>query len=877
MANLTGEFDVATEISLGFVNCILATMHENEDENYPRFPHSLATLIDDSYRGPADPVPESERTAIRTLAEVQLSPPTASFPQQGLPDQVMTRGRAVAAVASSPRHDVAAGPGVLGPIGPGGGASCWPRVSARLNLRAWLRDEPEGLPQFVHGDLHITTALIRTDLRRLGTFISQDPGSLEIRFEPAPGTSISGEQVELAERILRNFIRSDSEPLSFKVDLPAEVRHFDYELLAAGPVPSAMLRFKLDGAAPGTPAPAGAGARFLPPGADFAVGVGRDYLLGQLERVLAGARPQLLPEYVASGTGYSARVRPDWDGAAFHLEPGRIVFTLSGTGSVTYGFGPLSATDGWSFSVRQAIALHVVGGVVKPVIEEDPQVTLHDVAAFEGTIREKARENIRAALEGILDSAPPELTQALDVGKPLKQMLANLHPSDPGVAITGADIRPEGVVFPGTVALAPSRPVAVKRTSRGGIPDALDSWIPGGTIDRFVWGQRVEEHRFVTEPAGPMGGAVGIRCLSVQGTRVTRGGALAPVRADDCPILVAMLPVLSDPPPPQPCRRPMLPLLERSEEGVEVVGHYDPWASGLTPARGPTNVLLQFCAGTWEDDAEKLDQALARAGKDEAAVVVIGILGSDTLAGAIEASLDADVALLLTEDPKSRWAERFGVSSPQATVLIGPGGEVRHSEEGPLDPAKLAKVLDKSLEPGGEVSWRALGLAVGGNDRAPEVALRLGDGREIALRRLRGGTTLLSFWTSCSPESIEQLRELRSAVDSSEREGLAAFGIGDGEDPRRVSELAKREQLPFPLIADPDRSIARRYGVSSWPTTVEVGPDGAVHAVDLGLVRGISPCSETAWPPLTRAEGSHRVVSRPSDPEWAVKDSNLQP
>jgi len=703
-----------------------------------------------------------------------------------------------------------------------------------------------------------------------GTFLGLDYTSgPDVSFEPAAGTTLTGEQRQLAQRILRNYIRSDAEPVTFKLDLPSEVRRFDYKLEPSGPLPAAMLMVRLSDRPAGPLGPRSVTARFLPSGADFAVAVGRDYLLGLLRTEMLHDLPD---EFSASGFGYSARVIPNWASATFDLQPGRIVFSMSGSGRTTYGGWILTTTDEWSFTIRQAFTLGVVDGSLEPALAGDPEVELHDVAVFEGTIREKARAAIKTELQRRLDEAlhgtegmeaPTKLRDALDVGSQLEGIIGALHPAPPGVALTGAEIRPDGIVVPGTVGLAASRPVEVRRVGLNGLADALESWIPGGTIERFVWDNHVEEHRFVTEKQ--IAAFEGMRCLSVQGTRVTHGGALVSVSAEDCPTLVATLPVPPDlPTPPLPCRRPLLPLLAGTPEGqLEVVGHYDPWASGLVPPGGPTNLLVHFANGSWEEAAETLEKALAATRKSDAALVVVGVLGAGELAQAGTATLDANATLLLTDDPSASWSEAFGISKRPATVLVGPDGKVRWKGEAALDPAKLGRMFDKQLEPGGEVSWRALRAAVGTSDPAPDAPFQLDEGRELPLRRLRGGPVVLSFWTSCSGPSLEQLRQLRVALETGPHGQASVLGVGDGESAQQVAEVAQREQLPFPLVPDPERQIAHRYGVSCWPTTVQVGPEGRIDATDLGLVRGSSPCDELNWPPLVA--GMRSAAAEPSD------------
>jgi hypothetical protein len=380
VASLTGEYDVATEVSIGLVNCVLAAIHENEDKAYPRLLHSLTVRVDDAYRGAADPIPEAERTGVRTTADVQVATPTVSLPAEGVAETFWSRSREPVRAAAW-----------AGPLGPGVRPTCWPRISARFRLRAWLRDTPEELPEFLHGDLHLTAGLVRTDLgfrpARRRTFLGLDHSAgPDVRFEPAAGTTLTDQQRVLVERILRNVIRGDSEPVSFELHLPPQVRRFDYKLEPGGPRPSAMILFTLSDRAPGPQGPGSVSARFLPGGADFAIAIGRDYLLGLLRRELLRGLPGL---YTASGTGYRVGVRPDWDGATLELEPGRILFSVSGGGSITYGAWPLTATDDFSFTVRVGVTLQIAGGLVRPALAGDPEVELHDVFAFEGTIRKR--------------------------------------------------------------------------------------------------------------------------------------------------------------------------------------------------------------------------------------------------------------------------------------------------------------------------------------------------------------------------------------------------------------------------------------------------------------------------------------------------------
>src|SRR3954468_4678210 len=161
MANLTGAYDVATEGGVGLVNVVLAAIHENDDDAFPTMPHSIVVQVADVYRGAGDPIPETHRTGFTANAEIQLSTPTLSLPLDSRPGLILSRSRAPLRASA-------------GAVEPGVASSCWPQISVRLGLRAWLRDASGDLPRFLHGDLRLTAGIVRTDVSGLGTFLGLD-------------------------------------------------------------------------------------------------------------------------------------------------------------------------------------------------------------------------------------------------------------------------------------------------------------------------------------------------------------------------------------------------------------------------------------------------------------------------------------------------------------------------------------------------------------------------------------------------------------------------------------------------------------------------------------------------------------------------------
>jgi len=76
---------------------------------------------------------------------------------------------------------------------------------------------------------------------------------------------------------------------------------------------------------------------------------------------------------------------------------------------------------------------------------------------------------------------------------------------------------------------------------------------------------------------------------------------------------------------------------------------------------------------------------------------------------------------------------------------------------------------------------------------------------------------------------------LQILQDRNSEELPRILGIGDGETSQRVAEICREENLSLSLIADPDRGIARQYGVNTWPTLVSINDLGQIDWVHAGL------------------------------------------
>jgi len=124
---------------------------------------------------------------------------------------------------------------------------------------------------------------------------------------------------------------------------------------------------------------------------------------------------------------------------------------------------------------------------------------------------------------------------------------------------------------------------------------------------------------------------------------------------------------------------------------------------------------------------------------------------------------------------------------------------------------------------------------------APEIAAPTTRGVPFALSHHRGRPVVVYFYPKAGTSGCTiEAREFAEHYSDLERAGVVLVGVSVDrpEDQQRFAESCR---LPFPLIPDPDGSIARRYGVLgilgiARRVTFWVGPDGRVEAVHSGML-----------------------------------------
>jgi thiol-disulfide isomerase/thioredoxin len=113
---------------------------------------------------------------------------------------------------------------------------------------------------------------------------------------------------------------------------------------------------------------------------------------------------------------------------------------------------------------------------------------------------------------------------------------------------------------------------------------------------------------------------------------------------------------------------------------------------------------------------------------------------------------------------------------------------------------------------------------------APEISGQLLDGSPVSLEALRGKPVLVHFWaTWCPVCSVGQ-----SAIDAIAKDHTVLSVAMDEATPAQILAYMKDRDVDYPVIHDPDYTIARRYAIRGVPSSFILDAMGNIRFVETG-------------------------------------------
>jgi thiol-disulfide isomerase/thioredoxin len=119
---------------------------------------------------------------------------------------------------------------------------------------------------------------------------------------------------------------------------------------------------------------------------------------------------------------------------------------------------------------------------------------------------------------------------------------------------------------------------------------------------------------------------------------------------------------------------------------------------------------------------------------------------------------------------------------------------------------------------------------------APVFALKDMDGEPHSLSDYRGKVVMLNFWATWCPPCRREMPSLERLHQSMSEEPFMVLAVNQFEDPDLVfAYMGQLNVFPtFPILFDPDSSIAEDYGVKGLPTTVLIDSEGRIRYRAIG-------------------------------------------
>jgi peroxiredoxin Q/BCP len=128
-------------------------------------------------------------------------------------------------------------------------------------------------------------------------------------------------------------------------------------------------------------------------------------------------------------------------------------------------------------------------------------------------------------------------------------------------------------------------------------------------------------------------------------------------------------------------------------------------------------------------------------------------------------------------------------------------------------------------------------------DKAPSFKAKDQDGKEVKLEDFGGKKVVLYFYPKdMTPGCTNQACNLRDNFDKLKEKGIVVLGVSPDEEKRHIKFIDKYD-LPFTLLADPDKEVINAYGI--WGpkkfmgkeydgvhrTTFLINEDGKIHDI----------------------------------------------
>ncbi len=134
---------------------------------------------------------------------------------------------------------------------------------------------------------------------------------------------------------------------------------------------------------------------------------------------------------------------------------------------------------------------------------------------------------------------------------------------------------------------------------------------------------------------------------------------------------------------------------------------------------------------------------------------------------------------------------------------------------------------------------------IGVGTQVPDFTLTTFDGREVAVRDLRGQVVVINFWASWCKPCEQEAAELEQAYRMYKDQGVVFLGVNYVDTETEALAYLRRFDITYPNGPDLGTRISQAFRIRGVPETYVVGPDGRLVAVRIGPYESLAEISAT--------------------------------
>jgi peroxiredoxin len=120
---------------------------------------------------------------------------------------------------------------------------------------------------------------------------------------------------------------------------------------------------------------------------------------------------------------------------------------------------------------------------------------------------------------------------------------------------------------------------------------------------------------------------------------------------------------------------------------------------------------------------------------------------------------------------------------------------------------------------------------------APDFELVTTEGKHIKLSELRGKRLILNMWATWCPPCKAEVPELERFYEDNHKDGLEILAVDLTESEKSkedVTAFIRDYKITYPVVLDERGEVARKYQVTSIPTTYVINTAGIIQQKYIG-------------------------------------------